>query len=452
MEYLIGVDLGTTATKAVLFQPDGTICASSHQNYILERDTTGKAEEDFEAIFSAVLSTIHELSSHLTVQDQLLAVSFSTQMHALMAFDAHWQPLTKLITWADTRSSHYSEKLKQSTVGQEIYQKTGTPIHPMAPLSKLLWLKAEKPAIYQAAAHYLELKGAIFHRLFAVNGIDLSTATGTGLFNIFDLAWEQQALELTGITPEQLPQVLEPYTIEQGMKAEFAQQMGIPADTKFVWGAADGPLANLGANAIQSGVAALTIGTSGAIRVGAHEPKVDSQGRTFTYALDKTHWVIGGPVNSGGDVFRWLRDSIFEGRLSFDEISQLAEKISAGADGLLFHPYLGGERAPLWQADARGSFFGLNYSHTPAHMARSVLEGIIFNLQMVAQSVTEVTGPIRQIQATGGFTSSNLWLQILADIFEQDIFVPEIHEAGCLAAVVMAKKALGLIDQLEEVV
>lgn len=451
MQYLIGVDLGTTATKAVLFKTNGEIVARSSQDYPLYRDLSGMAEERFEDIFEAVLSTIRKVSIHLNENDDLLAVSFSTQMHALIAYDKDWSSLTRVITWADTRAVAYTEQLKAGTKGFEIYQKTGTPIHPMAPLSKLLWLKNERKSIYDTAAHYLELKGAIFHKLFGVNKIDLSSATGTGLFNIFDLEWEKSALDLTGLSRDQLPQMVDPYEIECGMSHEFAMKMGIPKETKFVWGAADGPLSNLGVNAIEKGVAAITIGTSGAIRVVTDQPKTDSKARTFTYALDRTHWVVGGPVNSGGDVYRWLRDQVFDGKSSFDELTELAKTINAGSDGLLFHPYLGGERAPLWDANARGSFFGLNYRHTRAHMTRSTLEGIILNLYMVALSLIEVTGELTQIQATGGFTSSELWIQILADIFESPIAVPDRREAGCLGAIVMAEKALGLVDDLSAV-
>lgn len=449
MEYLIGVDLGTTATKAVLFEKNGKIVASSSQAYPLYRDASGMAEEALEDIFEAVLVTIREVCFNLAEEDELLAVSFSTQMHSLIAFDENWQPLTRVITWADTRAVKYTEQIKNSAEGFEIYKHTGTPLHPMAPLSKLIWLREEKNNIYQRAAHYLDLKGYIFYRLFATNKIDLSTVTGTGLFNIFKLDWEEKALALTQLTKAQLPEVVEPYTIEQGMPHEFAKKMGIQEDTKFVWGAADGPLSNLGVNAIKPGVAAITIGTSGAIRVVTDQPKTDEKGRTFTYALDREHWVVGGPVNSGGDVFRWARDQIFDGKLSYDEITALASKVAPGADGLLFHPYLGGERAPLWDANARGSFFGLNYGHNRSQMTRSVLEGVVFNLYMVALSLIEVVGNLNMIQATGGFTSSELWTQILADIFEQPINVPESREAGCLGAVIMAEKALGIVDNLE---
>ncbi|MCL2114266.1 MAG: gluconokinase [Streptococcaceae bacterium] len=451
MQYLIGVDLGTTATKAVLFEKSGKIIASSSQAYTLYRDASGMAEEALEDIFEAVLVTIREVSINLEEADELLAVSFSTQMHSLIAFDKDWKPLSRVMTWADTRAVKYTEQLKVSSKGFEIYKRTGTPLHPMAPLSKLLWLRAERPEIYEQASHYLELKGYIFYRLFGTNKIDLSTASGTGMFNIFELKWDEEALQMTGVNQNQLPQVVEPYEIEENMPHEFAKKMGIQSNTKFVWGAADGPLSNLGVNAIKPGVAAITIGTSGAIRVVTNRPRTDEKGRTFTYALDKNHWVVGGPVNSGGDVFRWARDQIFDGKLSFDEVTELASKISPGANGLLFHPYLGGERAPLWDANARGSFFGLNYGHNRSHMVRSVLEGVMFNLYMVALSLVEVVGDLNMIQATGGFTASPLWTQILADIFEQPINVPESREAGCLAAVVMAEKALGLIDSLSVV-
>jgi gluconokinase len=213
-------------------------------------------------------------------------------------------------------------------------------------------------------------------------------------------------------------------------------------------------------NAINPGVAAVTIGTSGAIRVVTDKPSIDPKGRTFTYALDENHWVVGGPVNNGGDVFRWARDNMFDaekstaallGKDDYDLLTEIAGKVPAGADGLLFHPYLGGERAPIWDANARGSFFGLTHSHTRAHMLRAVLEGIIFNIYMVELALEEVVGSIKELQATGGFARSALWRQMMADIFESDVVVPTAFESGALAATVMAQKALGLIDDISEI-
>lgn len=458
MDYLIGVDLGTTATKAVLFDTAGNVLGKASYGYPLYRDDTGMAEEDLDEIFDAVVAALTDVvrDADLTT-GTLKAVSFSSAMHALIAFDEQWEPLTRVMTWADTRAVHQTEALKANGIGDAIYRKTGTPIHPMAPLSKILWLREAKPTVYQQAAHYLGIKEYIFHRLFGVNKMDLSLASGTGLYNIFEKKWDEQALEVTGLHVEQLPEVVSPYHYETTLKEAYAKVMGIPADTPFVYGAADGPLSNLGVNAIQPGVAAITIGTSGAIRVVTDQPVIDPKGRTFTYALDEDHWVVGGPVNNGGDVFRWVRDNLFDaekstahllGKDEYDLLTDIAQRIPAGAEGLLFHPYLGGERAPIWDANARGSFFGLHHGHTRAHMVRAVLEGIVYNIYMVALALEEVVGDLQSIQATGGFARSALWRQMMADIFEQPVTVPQAFESGALAATVMAQKALGVVDDL----
>ena len=457
MDYLIGVDLGTTSTKVVLFDTKGHVIASANKGYKLYRDAPDMAEENLDEIWEAFTDAMAQVA-RAAKDGKILGVSFSSAMHSLIAFDADWQPLTRVITWADARAVKYTEELKSNGIGQEIYSKTGTPIHPMAPLSKLLWLKNEHTDIYNNAVHYLGIKEFLFNRLFGANKMDYSIASGTGLFNIFNLDWDEQALSVTGITKEQLPEPVDPYTIETGMDPQYAAEMGLDVDTPFIYGAGDGPLSNLGVNAIQPGVAAVTIGTSGAIRVVTDAPKIDPKGRTFTYALDKDHWVVGGPVNNGGDVFRWARDNMFDsekstaellGIDSYDLLTEIASKIPAGADGLLFHPYLGGERAPIWDANARGSFFGLTHNHTRAHMVRAVLEGIIFNIYMVSLALEEVVGDLSAIQATGGFARSPLWRQMAADIFEQQVTVPTAFESGALAATVMAQKALGLIDNLE---
>ena len=457
MGYLIGVDLGTTSTKAVLMTVEGKIIATSNKEYSLYRDEPDMAEQDLDEIWEAFISVMKEISNHAK-DEKILAVSFSSAMHSLIAFDANWNSLTRIITWADTRAVEYTEKLKENDVGMQIYLKTGTPLHPMAPLSKIIWLRNEHKDIFDKTAHFLGIKEFLFHKIFGSNKIDISIASGTGLFNIFDLEWDKQALEVAGIKKEQLPTPVEPYEIERNIPKHYAEMMGLSEDVPFVYGGADGPMSNLGVDAIRPGTAAITIGTSGAIRVGTDKPKVDPKGRTFTYAIDKDHWVIGGPVNSGGDVLRWARDHLFDSEKStaalmginaYDLLTDIASKVPAGADGLLFHPYLGGERAPIWNANARGSFFGLTHSHTRAHMARAVFEGIIFNIHMVALALEEVVGKINSIHATGGFARSPLWRQMLADIFEQTVTLPCSIESGALAATVMAQKALGMIDNID---
>ncbi len=290
--------------------------------------------------------------------------------------------------------------------------------------------------------------------------MEYSIASATGLFNIFNLDWDQQALEVAGITRDQLPELVEPTAQITGLDTTYSQETGISSDVPFIFGASDGVLSNLGVNAIDPGVLAVTIGTSGAVRVVVDKPVVDPNGRLFCYALTKDKWVVGGPVNNGGIVFRWVRDQLFAPEKltaeqmqvsTYDLLTQIAEKIPAGSDGLLFHPYLGGERAPIWDSDARGSFFGLTRQHTRAHMVRAALEGIVYNLYMVMLMIEGVAGKPKSIQATGGFARSELWRQMLADIFEQDVTIPESFESSCLGAAVLGMYSLGLVDDLSAV-
>jgi len=461
MDYMLGVDIGTTSTKAVLYDMKGKVIAYANAGYKLYQDVPDMAEEDPDDILDAVVAVMGQTIQKSKAQPtDIKGVSFSCAMHSLILMDQADQPLTRAITWADNRAAKYSEELKNNGLGAEIYAKTGTPIHPMAPLSKILWLRNEKPELFKQAKKFIDLKTYIFFRLFGVYKMDYSIASATGMFNIFNLDWEPQALDLLQISREQLPELVEPTAQITGIDPKFGNLLGISADTPFIFGASDGVLSNLGVNAIDPGVVAVTIGTSGAVRVVVDKPVVDPDGKLFCYALTKDKWVVGGPVNNGGIVFRWVKDQLFAPERitaeqmqvsTYDILTQIAEKIPAGSDGLLFHPYLGGERAPIWDAYARGSFFGLTRKHTRAHMVRAALEGIVYNLYVVMLTIEKITGKPKSIQATGGFARSSLWRQLLADIFEQPVTIPESFESSCLGAAVLGMYALGYVGDLSAV-
>ncbi len=461
MEYMIGVDIGTTSTKSVLYDMKGKVIAYANSEYQLYQDIPDMAEEDPDEIFDAVIEVLGQVIRKGKVKsDEIKGISFSSAMHSLILMDKDDQPLTRAITWADNRAAKYSEELKENGIGAEIYAKTGTPIHPMAPLSKIIWLRHEEPELFKQTKKFIDLKSYVFFRLFGVYKMEYSIASATGMFNIFKLDWDKQALDLLQITRDQLPELVEPTDTINHINNRYGDLLGISSETPFVFGASDGVLSNLGVDAIDPGVVAVTIGTSGAVRVVVDKPVVDPNGKLFCYALTKDKWVVGGPVNNGGIVFRWVKDQLFAPEKitaeqmqvsTYDILTQIAEKIPAGSDGLLFHPYLGGERAPIWNAYARGSFFGLTRKHTRAHMVRAALEGIVYNLYVVMLTIEGVTGKPTSIQATGGFARSSLWRQMLADIFEQDVTIPESFESSCLGAAVLGMYALGYIDDLSAV-
>lgn len=316
------------------------------------------------------------------------------------------------------------------------------------------------PELFRQASKFISIKEYIFTRLFGEYVVDYSVASATGLMNLEQLDWDQEALHLAGITVEQLSRLVPTTYKMEGLEKDYAVAMGLSEATPFIIGAADGVLSNLGVNAIQPGVVAVTIGTSGAIRTVIDQPVTDPQGRTFCYALTERHWVIGGAVNNGGMLLRWVRDEWAASEVEtakqqgvdvYDVLTEMAGAIRAGSDGLLFHPYLTGERAPLWNPDARGSFFGLTMRHGKAHLIRSVMEGVIFNLYAVLLAMEGQMGQPVQLLATGGFARSPLWRQIMADIFGQKVVVPESIESSCLGAVVLGLYATGRMDSLDAV-
>lgn len=459
--YMIGIDIGTTSTKAVLFEKNGMVVAKASEEYPLLTPVPDSAVQNPDEILYAVIHTVKAVMSESGIMpEQVLFASFSSAMHSLIAMDSSGLPLTPCITWADNRSNVWARKLKEELNGHEIYRRTGTPIHPMSPLSKLIWLKNDQKNIFEQAAKFISIREYVTFRLFNQYVVDHSIASATGLFNLQQLNWDQEALEVAGITPEQLSELVPTTHLLTGLDFHYAKEMGLSPSTPFVVGASDGVLSNLGVGAIRPGEVAATIGTSGAIRTVVDKPVTDVKGRTFCYALTENHWVVGGPVNNGGMIFRWVRDEMAASEVetakrlgisSYDVLTRIAERVAPGADGLLFHPFLSGERAPLWNPDAKGSFFGLTLQHKKEHMIRAVLEGVIFNLYTVLLAMKEQMGQPSRILATGGFARSPLWRQMMADIFDQEVVVPESFESSCLGAVVLGLYATGHADSLEVV-
>ena len=452
----LGVDIGTTSTKSVLFAEAGKVLSMHHVEYPLHSPAPSIAEQDPEEIFQAVLETMKVAIKKANVDiKNLKLVSFSSAMHSVLAMDKQGKPLTQCITWADSRSTAWAKKIKEEYNGLEIYRRTGTPIHPMSPLAKLAWLRDEHREIFYKADKFIGIKEYVFYRLFGEYVIDYSIASATGMFHLENLAWDKEALSIAGVTADKLPKPVPTTHYLTGLKEDYQTELGISADTPFIVGASDGVLSNLGVNAIDPGVVAVTIGTSGAIRTVTDKPVTDPKGRIFCYCLTEDHWVVGGPVNNGGMTFRWVRDELASSEVEtakrlgidpYEVLTKIAQRVTPGADGLLFHPYLAGERAPLWNANARGSFFGLGLHHKKEHMVRAVLEGVIFNLYTVMLALQEVIGAPKQIKATGGFARSELWRQMMADIFNQEVVVPETFESSCLGAIVLGMYALGEIE------
>jgi len=456
--YMLGIDIGTTSTKAVLFTEEGKVIANENIGYPLHTPDISTAEQNPDEIFQAVLQAITSITKKHS-EKKIGFVSFSSAMHSLIAIGQDDKPLTPCITWADNRSEAWAHKIKDELNGHQVYKRTGTPIHPMSPLTKITWIENDRREIANKVKKYIGIKEYIFFKFFGQYVVDYSLASAMGMMNLKTLDWDEEALSIAGITSDKLSELVPTTKIFSNCKPELAKQIGIDPETPFVIGASDGVLSNLGVNAIRKGEVAITIGTSGAIRTIIDKPQTDDKERIFCYALTENHWVIGGPVNNGGMVLRWIRDELASSEVEtakrlgidpYEVLTKIAERVRPGSDGLLFHPYLAGERAPLWNPDVRGSFFGLTMSHKKEHMIRAALEGVIYNLYTVFLALTEcMDGPVTRIQATGGFARSEVWRQMMADIFESEVVVPESFESSCLGACILGLYATGKIDNFE---
>ncbi len=445
--YILGIDIGTGSTKAIAVDYEGKVLGSSQQYYSTLIPQPGYSEQDPETIFDAFKESIQKTVAQ--TKGQPVALCLSSAMHSLVAVDREGRPLTNLILWSDARSSAIADRIKTSPQGKSIYEATGTPIHSMSPLCKIIWLRENRPEVFLNAYKFISIKEYIWHQLFHEFEIDHSLASATGLFHIERRNWNEESLTLAGITPQQLSQPVATSFIRKGLQPGAAAWLSLPATTPVCIGSSDGCLANLGTYSLDQQTAAITIGTSGAVRVARPTPLKDYSIMCFNYLLDETTFICGGPINNGGIVAQWLLKNFLLGKEikeeAYDELFSQIEAVPAGADGLIFLPYIYGERAPLWDEESCGVFFGIKPHHTQTHFLRAALEGVCFALQDILASIEDVSQPVLQVNASGGFVQSAVWVQLLADVTGKKICIHQHEDASAIGAAWLGLKSLQII-------
>jgi gluconokinase len=445
MVYYLGIDVGTTSAKAVAFSPTGEVLASHSCGYKMYHPQPSWSEQDPEEVFLAVINSTNKVIDSLPSYKPLF-VTFSSAMHGLLLLDRDGQLLTNCIIWADNRAVDIADKLKESNWGKEIYHISGVPIHAMSPFCKLLWLKENERALFDKADKFISIKEYIYYKIFGEYLIDTSVASATGLLNLSTLKWDERILNFLDIKPSLLSEVVSTKTKRVYNKNTAAikdRDWLMPDGTSFIIGSSDGALANIGTGAIEKNSMAISIGTSSAARVIINKPETDKDMRTFCYHVADNSYITGGAGNNGAVVLEWLKNNLLETGESFTELFLRAEKTNAGSDGLLFIPYILGERAPIWNSKARGIFFGLNINHTKAHLVRACMEGVIYSVYSIAKILLEKRR-ITEIRASGGFAQSSLWLQMLADVCNIKVLVSDAVESAALGAVMLGLEAMNL--------
>lgn len=450
---ILGLDVGTTGTKVVAFGLDAPWREVTIREYALLEPEPGYQTQDPAAVLAAVMEAL-EACVAACGDAEVVGLSLSSAMHGLIGLDEDRRPRTPLMTWADARASDEARTLRPTELGRRLHQRTGTPIHPMSPLTKLLWITRHEPELAAEVRWWLGMKDFVLLALTGVLVTERSSASGTGLLDLASGDWYPDALALAGITADQLPELAEPTDIRP-LTDEVAARTGLPAGLPVVLGAADGPLGNLGTGAVHPGQVGLSLGTSGAARTIVPVPPADLDDALFCYELTKDAYAVGGAVSNGGIVVRWAGDTLAPDIRSDDPelrdgaLLALAATAPAGSDGLVMLPYLLSERAPLWDPDLPGAYLGLRRGHTRAHLLRAAVEGVCLQLSAIVDRLDRLE-PVTEVRVTGGAFRSTLWRQTLAASLGRPITVVGRAEGSALGAAALGLVALELTEDLPD--
>lgn len=446
MRYL-ALDIGTTTIKGLIYDEQGKmifLAEGKTKNYSCEPNLMEKdGEESLEIIIDVLRSLVQAVKEE---KETIGFISLSGYMHSLMAVDLEGNPLTRLMMWNDGRSFEYATKYKDNGSGQKIYENTGTPIHAMGPLYKLMWLRDKESEIFEKAHKFISMKEFLLYKMTNEFAIDHSMASATGMFDLKTLDWNDLALREIALKKDRLSTPCPTTTIFNTMTKEFQEAIGAEEPFPIVIGATDGCLASLGSHGTRKNTGVVTIGTSGAVRVISDTPLIDKEARTFSYILDEGLYVSGGATNNGGIVYEWIRELIVD----HEDLDLSLSKSQPGAKGLIFLPFITGERAPYYNSKLRGSFLGLSIHHNKHDLMEATIEGVCFALKEVYTILSSLVPEVDVIYANGGFIKSEIWIKRLSSILKKKIIVSDQGDAALFGAYLLGLKAIGVIKNYEE--
>jgi xylulokinase len=449
-QYLLAHDLGTTGNKATLFDVDeGMVKVSTFEAYPTDYSQPGWAEQDPADWERAVWQCTHRLIQQAGINPaSIAAVSFSGHMQGALLVDRQGTPLGKCIIWADQRATAQADFITSVCGSDAIYRLTGQRISPTYTAPKVMWIKKHYPEVYKQAYKILQPKDYAAFLLSGVFATDHSDASSTLFFDLINRRWMPDVIKAMGLDSELLPEAHPSTTVIGHVTSEAATASGLVAGTPVVIGGGDGACATVGAGSVREGEAYAYIGSSSWIAVTSRQPILDPQQRTFTLAhLMPDYCFSLGTMQTAGGAYGWLERLLHpEGDpQALQKMDAQAAAVPAGAGGLLFLPYLMGERSPYWNPLARGALVGLTMPHSQPEFARAVLEGVAFNLRLILDALRTQDVQIARLLLIGGGARSAVWRQILADVLGLQIFLPALTtEATALGALVAGGVGVGL--------
>ena len=451
MTFVIGVDTSTTATKAVVVDRSGTVVGVAASSYDYATPKPLWTEQDPHLWWDAATVAISQVMAQSGIApSDVAAIGLTGQMHGSVLLDDEGEVLRPAILWNDQRTEAECDEIRRRVGPERLVQITGNDALTGFTSPKLLWVQRHEPDVWQRVRHILLPKDYVRYRLTGDYALDVAGGSGTALFNLASRTWSPEILAALEIDPALLPPTFEGPAVTGTLSEHAAAGTGLLAGTPVVAGGGDQSANAVGVGAVTPGVVALSLGTSGVVFAATDGPVIEPAGRVhaFCHAVPG-RWHMMGVMLSAAGSLRWLHDAVAPGN-SYDSLLAGAAEVPAGSDGLLFLPYLTGERTPHPDARARGAFVGLTVRHDLRHMTRSVLEGVAFGLRdgldlMAAAGVARPT----QVRASGGGVRSSLWCQILADALGTEIATVATEEGAALGAALLAGVGAGWWETVE---
>ncbi|GCE12289.1 xylulokinase [Tengunoibacter tsumagoiensis] len=467
MQTLLGLDLGTTGVKAALFAvEDGHVVADAFYEYPLFHPHPGWAEQNpqdwWQATLAAIRSCLEKAEKQGVKPADVKGLGLSGQMHGVVLLDEADQVLRPCIIWADQRSEAQCQWMTERVGASKLIEYVSNPALTGFTAPKLLWVRDNEPALFARARTLLLPKDYIRYLLTGVKAMEISDAAGTCLLDVKHGVWSQEVLKAIELDPAILPPVVPADAASGSINAEVAHLTGLPVGVPVAGGGADNACGAVGNGVVVPGLALVSVGTSGIVLSYAETPQVDTSGpvprvHTFNHAAPDA-WYLMGVTQGAGLSMRWLRDNIglperalerWTGGDAYDYLAQEAAGVPAGSEGLIFLPYLQGERTPHLDAYARGGWIGLTASHDRRHLIRSVMEGVAFSLKDCFSIIQEQGLRLEQVRATGGGAKSPLWRQIIADILGVELVVTNASEGPAFGAALLAGVAAGVYPSVQ---
>jgi len=456
--YLLAHDLGTSGNKATLFSESGQLISSVVSSYDTHYFNVNWAEQNPEDWWSAVCDSTHQLLSLSSVQpEEIAAVSFSGHMMGCLCVDKRGNPLRPHILWADQRSQAQARQLTEKIPNDRFYSIVGHRCSPSYSLTKLMWVRDNEPEIYAKTYKMIHAKDWLVFKLSGKILSEFSDASGTNALDIKALTWSEEIIAASGIDRDKFPELVPSTHIAGGVTIEASQATGLAVGTPVVMGGGDGLCGTVGAGCIKEGIVHTCLGSSSWVSFAADRPLFDEKQRTFNWV----HLVPGmycpcGTMQTAGSSLSWLKREIARsetdqsrklGISPYELIDKLISESSPGSNGVVFLPYLLGERAPRWNSDAKGAFIGLKMESTRGDIMRSVLEGVAMNLGVIIDIYREYGYPIDEMVLIGGGAKSDPWCQILSDVWNSQIKrLNYLEEATSMGAAVTAGVGIGLYN------